>query len=219
VVIAQRSLTSKPRYSKHTAAEGEHLLHSVLRTQAATVGASNEYDFPINIFYRWWGSEEAPYIRNLQPRREAWQSTFRTTELVARTLDGQELQRFSVRSHGIMSVANRHCNVEDCGIVERPKEEVQLDDELRENMEWQDKARLANNEKQKHLPKFTDVGFAKVNPSVSNRNLYSSSSCCSSSSSRSCSSSSYYVYACSAAAMPDTNTVLALEQLLLVTIS
>eukprot|EP00953_Heterococcus_sp_UTEX-ZZ885_P016159 9105-Heterococcus_DN1.PRE.2 len=94
VVIKQRSLTSTPRYSKHTAEAGKPLMHAVLQTQAATVGVSNEYDFPVNVFYSWWGSEEALYVRNLQPRKEAWRSTFRTTELIARTMDGQELQRF-----------------------------------------------------------------------------------------------------------------------------
>jgi hypothetical protein len=165
VVIKQRSLTSTPRYSKHTAEAGKPLMHAVLQTQAATVGVSNEYDFPVNVFYSWWGSEEALYVRNLQPRKEAWRSTFRTTELIARTMDGQELQRFRVRSHGMMSIANRHCNVEDCGIVERPKE-VHFDPELREVMKKQDKARLANNENQKHLQKFTEVGFAKVSFAV-----------------------------------------------------
>lgn len=164
IVITKRSRMDAPKY---TLIEGDpenpgELQYSVLRTQQVAVGVVNDYNFPIRVYYSWRGSPEAVHIELLMPGKESWMLSYKTTELTARTRDGRELQRFKVPGHSLFTVADRHCNAEDCGIVERP-ESVEFDMEELEIMKRNEAGRLANNQHQpKGLPKFTETGFKKI---------------------------------------------------------
>mmetsp|Transcript_5193 Transcript_5193/g.7800 ORF Transcript_5193/g.7800 Transcript_5193/m.7800 type:complete len:252 (-) Transcript_5193:66-821(-) len=78
-------------------------------------------------------------------------------------MDDIELQQFNVRFHSLFGAApNRNCTIEDCGIVERPKEVI-LDKEEIQNQKRGEKFRLQNNiDQPKRLPNFTEIGFKKI---------------------------------------------------------
>ncbi|KAG5178579.1 hypothetical protein JKP88DRAFT_79394 [Tribonema minus] len=164
VVIRQRSPLQNPTFEVVGSDPDDPfaIADGVLKSQEVHIGSVNDYDFPIKVMFVWRDGKERPHLRRLEPGRESWMKTYRSTELVARALDdGRELQRMRVRWHGLFTVAHRNCNIENCGIVER--KEVELDEEEIRAREQNEKFRVRNNVQQPvGLPRFTDVGFKKI---------------------------------------------------------
>mmetsp|Transcript_11376 Transcript_11376/g.16920 ORF Transcript_11376/g.16920 Transcript_11376/m.16920 type:complete len:468 (-) Transcript_11376:74-1477(-) len=164
IVIHHRSLIHKPDFKSISSnKKNESILGtSILRTQDLYVGTVNDYPFPITVYYKWLDGPETIHLKEVLPGKEIWMRSYRTTELIAKTMEGKELQRMRVSADSLFTVADRYCNIEDCGIIERPKE-VKLDQYELQKRIANDKFRLSNNVVQPQgLPRFTEVGFKKI---------------------------------------------------------